>query len=122
MRTVEIRVVDQALPTDRGAGFFKVDAHHQQQLVMEFAVKFCQTFGIFNRRLRIVNRTGPDDHHHTWVTVPEDVLNLRAGFGDEFGILFGKWQDLFEICGSDKRGQAADIEIVRPNHECLLNV
>ncbi len=88
MGAVEVRVVDQAFPADGGPWFFKVNPHHQQQLILELIVEFSQASGVFKGRFGIMNRAGADNDHHARITIPEDVFDLFTGVGDELCGLF----------------------------------
>ena len=49
---VEMRIVDEALPADGGAGLFKVDAHDDAQVGGEFVDRAFEQPGVFARGLR----------------------------------------------------------------------
>ena len=44
-----------------------------------------QAFGVLESGARIVDRTGPDHHHHSRVALLKDIHHLLAGAGDELG-------------------------------------
>ena len=59
---VEVRVVDQALPADRGARLLEVDAHHDLERVgVAFALGL-QPARVLERGGRVVDRARADDH------------------------------------------------------------
>ena len=88
MGTVHVRIVDQSLPADSGAWLFKVDPHDQQQLIIDSAGKFSQTFGIFEGRLGIVYGTGTDDHHQPLVPALDDLFYLLTTCADKGAVFF----------------------------------
>src|SRR3974390_528046 len=58
VRLVEIRVVDQTLPADGGAGLFEVHPHYDVQLVRVLVDRGLQQGGIFTCSFGVVNPTG----------------------------------------------------------------
>ena len=58
---VEIGIVDQALPADRGARLLEIDPHHDLEPVGEPFAQGGETLGIFDRGDGIVDRAGADD-------------------------------------------------------------
>ncbi len=93
---IEVRVVGQAFPADRGAGFFDVGAHHQQQLVVDFAAEGCQAVGVFQGRARVVDRARANDHQQALVAAFEDVANGLAVGMDLLGKFAGQRHLLLE--------------------------
>ena len=59
---VDVRVVDQALPPHRRARFFEVDAHHDEQFVLEFAAHPFEPARVVERGGRVVDRAWPDEY------------------------------------------------------------
>ena len=86
-------IVDQPLPPDRGAGFFKVGAHDDEKLVAQRIGDWFQSVGILIGGLRIMNRAGADDHQQAFtVLAMQDVANGIPGFNDQCGGLVGNRQ------------------------------
>ena len=48
---IEVGVVDEAFPSNRGAGLFEIDAHHHDQLIRVFVGERFQFLCILNSRL-----------------------------------------------------------------------
>src|SRR3546814_864135 len=96
---VEVRVVDQPFPADRGARFFKIDAHDDQQMLVELRTQGFEAGRVFERRFRIVDRAWTDDHQQAIVATVEYVLNFAARVegglrrvvaGGQFSLYFGR--------------------------------
>ncbi|MNN50338.1 hypothetical protein D3C81_1649180 [compost metagenome] len=75
---IEVRIVCQAFPAHRGARFLHVGAHHQQQLVVDFAAQGRQAVGILKGRAWVMDRAGADDHQQARVAAFEDGANGLA--------------------------------------------
>ncbi len=89
---VQIRIVNQPFPANRRAGFLKIHPHdnaqpRRQTLHMRFELP-----SIIQRRLRVVNRTRPGDHHQAIVPPANDISHLAAGIGHRLHRLFGNRQ------------------------------
>ena len=54
-RVVDIRIVDQSLPTHRGARLFEIGAHHHEQRVLRASGQRGEPLGIVERGLLIVD-------------------------------------------------------------------
>src|SRR3546814_15547338 len=74
----DLRVVDQPFPADRGARFFKIDAHDDQQMLVELRTQGFEAGRVFERRFRIVDRAWTDDHQQAIIAPVEYVLNFAA--------------------------------------------
>lgn len=90
---VEMRVIDEALPSDCRPGLFKVGSHHDQESVAKGIGNRLQLGGIFIGRIGIMDGTGPYDHEEP-VTVlsMEDSANRFSGFHDQCCRLIGNGQ------------------------------
>ncbi|KFB71890.1 MAG: hypothetical protein AW09_002960 [Candidatus Accumulibacter phosphatis] len=77
---VETRIVDQALPSDRRARFFKVHAHDDQQIVDETGNFLLQSLSVFNGRIDVVNRAGSKHHQQAVVGAMQDAVDTLARF------------------------------------------
>jgi hypothetical protein len=77
---VETRIVDQALPADGRARLFEVDAHHDQQIVLETRHFLLQSRGVFDGRIDIVNRTRADHDQQAIVGTVQDTMDVLARF------------------------------------------
>ena len=107
---VEVRVVDQTLPADRGTRLFEVDAHHHHESVAEGLAYLDEAVGVFHRRDRIVHGAGPDDHQQAVVLAVQDALDVptcvidrfRGPVGDrEFAMQVLRCDDLFDVADAD---------------------
>ena len=76
---VEVRVVDQALPADGGAGLFKIDAHYDQQFAGETVGHGLEPPRVFECPRRIMDRAGADDREQPVVPAGQDVADGPPG-------------------------------------------
>jgi hypothetical protein len=85
---VHVGIVDQPLPADCGARLFEIHAHDDFQFAVQTLPFGMQPGGIFQRRRRIVDRTGADHHHQPVVGAMQHAMHrltaLISGFGDFF--------------------------------------
>src|SRR3546814_14126128 len=79
----DLRVVDQPFPADRGARFFKIDAHDDQQMLVELRTQGFEAGRVFERRFRIVDRAWNDDQQH------ESVVNVEYDMYFEYRVVGG---------------------------------
>ena len=86
-RTVQVRIVNQAFPANGCTRFFKIHAHHNQQLFLIFFAQGQQFLRIFYRRLGIVNRAWADDNQQTVVAAVNQIRNLMTCFINQIGNL-----------------------------------
>ena len=68
-RIIKVRIVDQSLPANGGSGFFKINSHHQQQLIGQLCGQDPEPFTVFHGRVHVVNAAGAD-HHNQTVIIP----------------------------------------------------
>ena len=76
--TVQIGVVDQPLPADRGARLLEIHAHHDHETVFKLTLDGGQFLGVFVRGLRIMDRARTHDDEQSIVTAIEHVADLLA--------------------------------------------
>ena len=95
-RLVEVGIVDEALPAERGARLFEVHAHDEAELLRELGDGVLQQLGILTRCLGVVNGAGADDDKQAIVLAVEDVDDLVAGLEDGGGGLLGDRQLFFK--------------------------
>ena len=82
-RAVQVRVVDQTLPADRGARLFKVRAHnHHEAVLPALLVRLVQSSGIVLRLLDVVDRAGTDDHEQAVVLAVDHTRRIASGTSD----------------------------------------
>ena len=76
---VEMRIVDEALPADGGAGLFKVDAHDDAQVGGEFADGAFEQAGIFAGGIGVVNGAwAGEDEQAVVFFLRMEMISLRA--------------------------------------------
>ena len=100
---VEAGVVDVAFPANRGAGFFKVNAHHQLKRVAIFGELILKELRVFQGGFFVVDGAGADYDQQTVVTAMDDGVGLGAGLGDESDFAFAG----AEVADDDLRGDEA---------------
>ena len=64
---IEARIVDQSLPSHRGAWFFEIDPHHDLEPVGKPFAQAGEMFSIVHGGDGIVHRTGTDDDQNAIV-------------------------------------------------------
>ena len=88
-----MRIVDEPLPSNRGAGLFKVGAHDDEQPIAQRIRHWFQSIGILVGGLGIVDRAGADDHEQAFAVLPmQNAANGIPGFNDQRGGLVGNRQ------------------------------
>ena len=108
---VEIRIVDQTLPTDGGARLFEIHAHHDDQPVFQLFFDGRELFGVFVRGFRIMNRAGTDDGKQTIVFAIQHIADFLTGLQHQIAHLVGKRDFLQKISRSGNRVQLSNIDI-----------
>ena len=76
---VEMGVIDQSLPTNRGARLLEIHPHHHLELILQALADRSQALGILPGSLDVMNRAGAHHHQQTLITATEDLLNAPAG-------------------------------------------
>ena len=76
---VQVGIVDEALPADRGAWFLEVDPHHDEQIPVQFFGEAGQALTVLSRGDRVVNRARPGHHQKAIVLAMDNPLNRIAG-------------------------------------------
>ena len=79
---VEVRIVDEAFPSDGGAGLFKIDAHDDAQVGGEFGDCALEEAGVFAGGLGIVNGTWACKNEETVVFLVQNRNDLIARVED----------------------------------------
>ena len=108
---IHVRIVDQALPADRGAGLLEVDAHHDDEVVSQAVGLGAKASPVFLGRRRIVGGAGPDHHHQSVVPEIQHVADLVAGRPHEIRPLLRERLLLEQDRGRNQRLQALDAQI-----------
>ena len=73
---VQQGVIDQALPANRRARFFKIDPHDDNQIFGQLSFHNGKPSSIFHGRLGVVDRTGADDNHQPVVGAVQHTMNV----------------------------------------------
>src|SRR5690606_2278761 len=117
VRAVEMRVHDQALPADGGAGFFKIDAHDDHDAVGDFGGEGGEAAGVVEAGLGAVDRAGADHEQETFVVGEDDPVDVPAAAGDEVA-LRGAFGQLGQQLGRSGQGAGLnDIDVRSLLHE-----
>ena len=77
---VQIRVVNQPLPADRGSRLLEVNAHHEQDAVAQFVLQRLELLRVFERRVFVMHRAWADDDHEARVFAAQHCLYLPSAF------------------------------------------
>ena len=113
---VEIRVVDQPLPADGGAGFLEIGAHHQQDMVLHLVAQLAEPLGIFDRRTCVVKGTRTHDHQEFLRLAVEDVADFPPGLHDLHHRVERERQLRPDCARAGKHAAAGNIDIVAADH------
>ena len=94
-RAVEVRVVDEALPTHGGARLLEIDSHHDEQVGCVPDYFLCHALRILQRRFGVVDRARADDHQQPVICrVQYAVYAVARLVGDALGrVRYGKLAD-----------------------------
>jgi hypothetical protein len=60
---VDVRIVDQTLPSNRSPRLLEVAPHHNKQVVLVLLLELEQTVAVFQCHGRVVDRARPDHNH-----------------------------------------------------------
>ena len=112
---VEIRVVDEALPADRGPRLLEVAAHHDDQVIRVALGEHLEPLGVLERRLRVVDRAGADDHHQSWIAPAERVGDGQPRVRHHVGSPLADRDLLEQDGGRNERPDLGDAEVVCPS-------
>ncbi|MNE52121.1 hypothetical protein D3C80_1467790 [compost metagenome] len=93
---VQVRIVGQTFPANRGTRFFNVGAHHQQQLIVDLFIERFEAISVFQRRARVVDRAWADDYQQARITAFENGAHGLAMVFDLMGKGGGQRHLLFE--------------------------
>ena len=106
-----MRIVDEAFPTDGGAGFLKVDAHDDAKVLTELLDGGMKQGGVFACSFDIMDGAGTDEYEEARIAVREDAANVEAGVEDGGRGGFGNRAFLLEEDGGQNDGRSLDPEI-----------
>ena len=104
---VEMRVHDEALPADGGAGFLEVDAHDDQDAVGDFVRECGETPGVVATGGEIMDRARADDQEKAAVVGEDEPVDFAAGARHEIGLGLGL-RELGQQAGG--RGEGARLD------------
>lgn len=110
---VDVGVIDQALPSDGGAWFFKIHAHDDLQVVFVAVDLVAQAFAVFQRCVYIVDGAGSNDHKEAIVFAVDDLGGLLTVGGHQLRTRFWKRKFFQKNGGRDERSELLDADIVR---------
>ena len=79
---IEMWIVDETLPSDGGAGLFKIDAHDDAQIVGELLDGGFEQGGVLAGGLGIVNGAGTGEDEQARIAAIEEVGDFVAGVED----------------------------------------
>ena len=109
---VQIRIVDQALPADRGAGFFKIDPHDDEHVVFAADPPPVSVWPRIPVRLPDRGSSRADHRQQAVVLAAQDGIRLGPGAGHQFGGCFGEREIIGQNRWGNERIQAGDSEVV----------
>ena len=110
---VEVGIVDQAFPTDGGAGFFEIDPHHDLQRVRVLRSLGLELAGVVQCGGWVVDRARADHHQQPAVLAVEDAANAAPGVADEFfNRRAGNRKEADQVLGRWQRGDLLDALVV----------
>lgn len=95
---VQVRVVDQTLPTDRRPRLLKVNPHDNAQILAHAVLLhiLLELRGVLFGGFNVVDRAGPDNDNQAVVLALDNRLGFPTGSGDGLGRSSGKREVLHE--------------------------
>jgi len=87
---IEVWVINESLPSDGCAGFFKVSPHNDEE-VTPFGDLGLEEFSVIDRLLRRVDRAGANDNEKSIIVSGQNSSGIVASRGD--GLLRGSSRD-----------------------------
>jgi hypothetical protein len=109
---VEVGIVDEALPADRGARLFEVAAHRQDELVLVPPRERLEPRGVLERRARIVHRARADDNDEAGIAVVQHAGDRPPRVGHDIRCPLGDGDLLEQDRGRQQRPHLGDAEVV----------
>src|SRR5205823_496259 len=89
---VEMRVVDQTLPSYCRTRLFKINAHDDEQFRFVPVPFQFELTGVIDRGLWVVNRTRPDDDQQPVICAMQDAMNRTSCVERGLRGFFAKWK------------------------------
>ena len=112
---VQVGIVDQSLPADRGARLLEVHAHDDLERALESLALLAQAAGVLQRRGGIVNRARTDHDGETIVRAVQDALQGTARRSDGRRSLIAAWIFARELFGRAQLADVPDAQVVGTN-------
>ena len=110
---IEVRVVDQALPADGGAGLLEVHPHDDLERVGIARTHLLEATGVVDGSGRIVDGARADHHQQAVVLAGHDVVDAAAGVGNEpFGRRAADREEPDQVFGRREHGDVLDALVV----------
>ncbi len=109
---IQVRIVDQALPTHRGAGLFEVHAHDDFQLIGVGIAQRLEALGVLDGGHRVMDRTRADHYREAVVAAMQDLVQGRARGADRIGGFVVAGQHRQQLCRRGQRFDLADAQVV----------
>jgi cobaltochelatase CobN len=110
---VQVRIVDEALPADRGAGLFEVGPQDDEQVFLVLLGLADQPAGVFQAGLGVVDGARTDDHQQAVVHAVHDCADFVAAAFDDVGRLRVQRQFRNHLLGRGQGGDLTDPQVRR---------
>ncbi len=88
---IKIRIIDQSFPTDGGARLFKINAHDDFQLILEFMAEMIQTRSILQRSIHIMDRARATDDQQPVILTTQNTVARLSCLKNNLRCLFVEW-------------------------------
>ncbi len=108
---VQVGIGDQSLPADRRARLFEIDAHDEEEDVLDLAPELDEAFGVAKAFLGIVNGAGTDNREKAAIRSLDHVFDVPAAVSHGQGDLLGHGQALLEMLRGVERLDRTDSDI-----------
>ena len=110
---VQVRIVDKALPADRGARLLKVDPHDNVERVLIGVMQRFESGCVLFGGVHVVDGAGTTDHQQTMIATVDDVGDGVAGPLHECQRAIGDGQFLLELGRRDHHLFGLDMDVVQ---------
>ena len=112
------RVVDEALPAERGARLFEIDPHHDAQVVAQLPGRPCARCSAYSSpAFGSWIEQGPTHDEQAIILTVEDLRDLPSAFEDDPRRRIRDRHFLDQNGGREQRSNALDSKISRTFHE-----
>lgn len=82
VRVVDVGVVDQTLPADRGPGLLKIGPHDDAQVILQLLGKTSETLSVLDGSLGVMDTTGTNQDQEAVRLAADDVTGLNTAVED----------------------------------------